>query len=74
MALFFMQNQEIIFSHRWEFGRVSGSGHKGSFCWPKGTEQCELSFNKTDKTMSIQCVLLSFYQRVFGNLSKQDKI
>lgn len=35
---------------------------------------CVYCFNKTDKTMSSQCVLLSFCQRVFGNTSKQDKI
>lgn len=35
---------------------------------------CLDSFDNTNKTMSIQCVSLSFYQRVFGNTSKQDKI
>lgn len=31
-------------------------------------------FNNTDKTMSIQYFSLSFYERVFRNISEQDQI
>lgn len=31
-------------------------------------------FNNTDKTMSIRCFSLSFYERGFGNISEQDQI
>lgn len=56
-----------------EFLAVAVMGHFASLR-DLNSANCVYCFNKTDKTMSSQCVLLSFCQRVFGNTSKQDKI
>lgn len=49
---------------------------KRSVCCPEGFKQCDFLdyFNNTDKTMNIQCFLLSFYDIIFENTSEKNKI